>query len=439
METDPVTLKDLNIFAQEERSSIFDKINCTLTSNGESRLIEFLSLPHSDIEKITETQEILKHFITVLPTWPMQISNGTVMVVEKFYDTHFDAFPAKPSAFQSLLYSIFSKHDFTLLNYSLSHCIDFINGIKNIISILQHDENPAALRNIIEEIHNILDKEELSILDTTHQQKLSKGALLKTGYFLRFRFKHQMQQLLQYHATLDAWYSMAKATDTHNLVFPEMISSEIPIMEADQLYHLLLDQPVPYDVRLGNQEHFMFLTGANMAGKSTFIKAVGSAVFLAHTGMGVPAQQMRISALDGLLSNINITDNLAKGESFFYNEVQRIKSTITKINDGRKWLVLIDELFKGTNVDDAMKCSKIVIDGLSKISSSIIILSTHLYELNESLRPIPGIQFNYFATHVIDDEFSFSYQLQPGVSNDRLGYLILKKEGVVRMLENIAS
>ena len=58
---------------------------------------------------------------------------------------------------------------------------------------------------------------------------------------------------------------------------------------------------------------------------------------------------------------------LLKGESYFYNEVQRIKNTILKINDGRKWLILIDELFKGTNVQDAMKCSTVVIEGLIKI------------------------------------------------------------------------
>ncbi len=56
-----------------------------------------------------------------------------------------------------------------------------------------------------------------------------------------------------------------------------------------------------------------------------------------------------------------------KGESYFYNEVQRIKNTILKINDGRKWLILIDELFKGTNIKDAMKCSTVVIEGLIKI------------------------------------------------------------------------
>jgi len=99
-----------------------------------------------------------------------------------------------------------------------------------------------------------------------------------------------------------------------------------------------------------------------MAGKSTFIKAVGTAVFLAHLGMGVPAKEMQLSLFDGILSNINVVDNIAKGESYFFNEVQRIKNTIIKINNKNKWLVLIDELFKGTNVQDAMKCSSTVIE-----------------------------------------------------------------------------
>ena len=131
-------------------------------------------------------------------------------------------------------------------------------------------------------------------------------------------------------------------------------------------------------LNLNQNNNFIFLTGANMAGKSTFIKAVGGAVFLAHIGMGVPAKSMELSLFDGLLSNINVVDNIVKGESYFYNEVQRIKNTILKINDGRKWLILIDELFKGTNVQDAMKCSTVVIEGLIKIKSSLFILSTHL-------------------------------------------------------------
>ncbi|MCH5688712.1 hypothetical protein LWM68_33330 [Niabella sp. W65] len=83
------------------------------------------------------------------------------------------------------------------------------------------------------------------------------------------------------------------------------------------------------------EHNFLFLTGANMAGKSTLIKSVGASVFLAHIGMGVPASGMRLTMFDGLISNINVVDNIAKGESFFFNEVQRIKNTVLKISDGR--------------------------------------------------------------------------------------------------------
>ena len=174
-----------------------------------------------------------------------------------------------------------------------------------------------------------------------------------------------------------------------------------------------------------------------MAGKSTFIKAVGSAVYLAHLGMGVPAEEMRLTLFNGILSNINVVDNIVKGESYFFNEVQRIKNTIIKINDGKKWLVLIDELFKGTNVQDAMKCSSTVIKGLIKIKSSLFILSTHLYEIGEELKAYPNISFRFFETNVKEDQLEFNYQLKEGISNDRLGYLILRREKVVDLLEGL--
>jgi DNA mismatch repair protein MutS len=153
--------------------------------------------------------------------------------------------------------------------------------------------------------------------------------------------------------------------------------------------------------------------------------------------MGVPAAEMQLSVFDGMLSNINVVDNIVKGESFFYNEVQRIKSTVQKISDKRNWLILIDELFKGTNVEDAMKCSATVIEGFLKIPNSSFILSTHLYEIGEPLKKYPNIMFNYFETEVQGDQLIFNYQLKEGISNDRLGYLILKNEGVVDMLEKL--
>jgi DNA mismatch repair ATPase MutS len=257
------------------------------------------------------------------------------------------------------------------------------------------------------------------------------------GRFARYEYKNQVYELISIYGRLDAWYSMAMATKKFELSLPEFDEGSHPIINAKGLYHVLLPEPVPYDVEMNIDANFIFLTGANMAGKSTFIRAVGSAVFLAHLGMGVPAKHMKLTVFDGLLSNINVVDNIVKGESYFFNEVQRIKNTITKINDGRHWLVLIDELFKGTNVQDAMKCSLTVVKGLIKISNSLFILSTHLYEIGEELKKYPNISFKYFETDVREDQLAFSYQLKEGISNDRIGYVILKREKVVEMLERL--
>jgi len=266
---------------------------------------------------------------------------------------------------------------------------------------------------------------------------MSNADMLALAYFIRNHYKQNLLELINIYSQMDAWYGMAMAVNEYKLAFPVFISSVKPILKAKQLYHILLQNPVAYDVELNQKNNFIFLTGANMAGKSTFIKAVGSSVFLAHIGMGVAAESMELSLFDGLLSNINVEDNISKGESFFYNEVQRIKNTIVKVNDGRKWLILIDEIFKGTNVQDAMKCSTVVIEGLIKIKGSLFILSTHLYEISENLKGYQNIDFKYFETQVSDETLVFNYQLKNGVSNDRLGYLILKKEKVIELLEGL--
>jgi DNA mismatch repair ATPase MutS len=230
---------------------------------------------------------------------------------------------------------------------------------------------------------------------------------------------------------------MAMAVKKYGLTFPELNEQDEPYIEAEGLYHILLASPVAYAVNMSPRTNFIFLTGANMAGKSTFIKSVGLAVFLAHTGMGVPATSMKLTLFEGILSNINVVDNIARGESYFFNEVQRIKNTVIRINDNRRWLVLIDELFKGTNIQDAMKCSTTVIRGLIKINHALFILSTHLYEIGEELKPYPNISFKYFETKISNDQLEFSYQLKDGISNDRFGYFILKKEKVVELLEKL--
>ncbi|MBS1575059.1 MAG: DNA mismatch repair protein MutS [Bacteroidetes bacterium] len=433
-----MSFNDISIFHDEEEFSIFHKLNFTRTVGGKDWLRKFFTEPHNDISKILGTQRILRTLIDHTDDWPNEITNGTIIMMDRFLDYPVDAIPQNPNAFNAFTYKLIHAEDYSMVKFSVKHFADFYRGIKKLATHFESIELPNYFRIYIDRILQLLKEEPLRKLsETTAKDKFSPVQNLYFGHYLRGRYKTDSLELINIFSRLDAWFSMAVAVKTFHLSFPEFIESDRPSIEAKGLYHILLPQPVAYDIELNQQHNFIFLTGANMAGKSTLIKSVGSSVFLAHIGMGVPAQRMKLTLFDGLLSNINVVDNIAKGESFFFNEVQRIKNTIEKINNGKKWLVLIDELFKGTNVQDAMKCSLTVIKGLIKIKNSVFILSTHLYEIGDELKEYPNISFKYFETKVKDDQLEFSYQLKDGVSNDRLGYVILKREKVVELLEKL--
>jgi DNA mismatch repair protein MutS len=348
METDKTTLHDLAVFQHEEEHSIFHKLNLTRTVGGREKLRWTLTKSLTDLASIRDVQKTLQLIIEKKDEWPLIISNGSVLMIHKFYETNIDQIPVRPTVSSAYFYKIFHAPDYSLVKYSTGHAFDFIRGIQKILSVFLTERAPANLRRILEKAKILIEKHQLGIISSTEKMSnLSVVEMLGLAHFIRYHFKQNLLEIIELYFQLDAWYGMAMAVKELDLAFPIFTTSDEPILKATGLYHLLLPQPVAYDLELNQHNNFMFLTGANMAGKSTFIKAVGGAVFLAHTGMGVPAKSMELSLFDGLLSNINVVDNVVKGESYFYNEVQRIKNTILKINDGRKWLILIDELFKG--------------------------------------------------------------------------------------------
>ena len=438
MEIDKTTLNDLSIFNHEEEFSIFQKLDFTRTMGGGEKLKQIFSKSLNTIEAIKGTQQTIKAIQQKISLWPETISNGSIMIIHKFYESSVDQIPAQPSAAAAYAYKLFHTHDFSLVKYTTGHAFDFIKGMQSLITLFLNGESPEPLKKILQRAEAIINKEQFGITQKKDKaDDLSMTEMLRLAYFIRYHYKQNIFELMEIYSQLDAWYAMAMAMNSYGLVFPEFTESDTPIVRTKGLYHILVPEAVAYDITLDHEKNFLFLTGANMAGKSTFIKSVGDAVFLAHIGMGVPAKAMELTLFDGLLSNINVVDNISKGESYFYNEVQRVKSTILKINDNRKWMILIDELFKGTNVQDAMKCSTVVIEGLIKIKNSLFILSTHLYEIGETLKEHNNIAFKYFETTVDDEQLKFSYQLKEGISNDRLGYLILKREKVIELLEKL--
>ncbi|HWV67633.1 MutS-related protein [Chitinophaga sp.] len=441
MQLDKTSYYDLSIFNRDEEFSLFHRLDFTTTAGGREYLRQLYSNPLSDINTIKNRQRTLQYILERESNWPSIISNGTIVVVENYMDAQIEPI-SSTEGLALYLHAVLNKTiyapDYGYIKFSFTQLVILLKGFRTFINAFNSDETPTVLKVLLDRAQQLLTKKEFyDILKADEEGKLNFVEILRYDNYIRKKHRKVIQELVTLYQQLDAYYAMAKAIKHFNLQFPVFSGSSRPVIKATQLYHIILSEPVAYDVNLDETAHFMFLTGANMAGKTTFIKAVGVAVFLAHIGMGVPAQDMELSFFHGIFSNIQVQDNIFKGESYFYSEVQRIKNTILQISNGKNWLVLIDEMFKGTNVEDARNCSLAVIRGFLQSTNCLFILSTHLYEVADELINEKRIQFKYFESTVIDDDLHFTYLLKDGIAKEKIGYLILKREKVLELLTQI--
>ncbi|HRP90663.1 MAG TPA: DNA mismatch repair protein MutS [Edaphocola sp.] len=434
MQIDETSLKDLSIFKGVQ--NVFGLVNHCTSHIGVEKLKNALRNPPNKFEELLEVQNAVKYWEQHLETWETSISNGTLVMLQGFFETS-DGLQYKPSTWMfnvdTWLQKLFNKNAFSLLQFSVFHLIDLVHGLNQLIQI-KDEKTPILVQNAYDVFEHFLaldSSKELLKLDRNAPLK----SLLHAGYQARRTLKSQIGIVMQYYGQLDAWHSMAKANAALGLIMPQLIYNDKVSLKAEGLFHPLLKKAVSYDIELGNLQNLLFLTGANMSGKSTLLRSIGVSALLAHVGMGVPAKAYRISFLEGIVSNMQIEDDIFKGESYFYAEVQRVKQTALKIKDSSRYLVLMDELFKGTNVHDAYECSKAVIQLLARHQNSLMALSTHLYELYEELKTESRITFKYLFTQIDKEgKYTFTYQLKEGVSNDKIGFLVLKQEGVLDIL-----
>ena len=442
MELDKTTYYDLSIFNRDEEYSLFHKLDFTTTTGGKDYLRYLYSTPLKDIASIVERQNVLQYILKQEDSWPADIvSNGTIVVMDNYLEAQIEPI-SNPEGVPLLVSAMLTKTifspDYSFIKFSFTQLLNLLKGFRQLETNFNTEETPKVLKQLLDRAHHLLYQKEFNDIITADEAgPVSFVQILRYDHYIRKRQRKSISELLDIYRRLDAYYAMAKAVRHFNLQFPVFEDTPHPFVQLENLYHIILPKPVAYDITMKPQSHFLFLTGANMAGKTTFIKAVGVAVFLAHLGMGVPAGSMKLSFFNGIFSNIQVQDNIFKGESYFYNEVQRIKNTIIKINDSKKWLVLIDEMFKGTNVEDAKNCSLAVVNGLLRSTNCLFILSTHLYEIADELQNAENIRFKYFESQVIDDNLYFTYQLKDGVAKEKIGYLILKREKVLDLLNEI--
>ncbi len=437
MQNDKTTLRDLAIFSADGNGDVFALIDHTTTQAGRDVLRKHIQHPPDTFEKLKDLQDVVKFWSANLDLWPANVLNGTLVMLEKYFESA-DTITAPSStlslSFNAVFQKIFNKQEYFFIQFSLSHLSDMLSGCAQLVRIADMKGVPALLLNELELIKGDLNHRLTpQLLAITKQTKYAE--LSQLNYKARREMKHTIYRLMNSYAKLDAWRAMGKATKEHAWVFPDLLPVAPVCFDAKGLWHPLLSKPVSYDIAFEKSRNFLLLTGANMSGKTTFMRSLGVSALLAHLGMGVPAASLRISFLQGIITNMQVKDNILRGESYFFAEVQRMKQTAEKLQQHLPHLVLMDELFKGTNVHDAYECTKAVVDGLLLHPKHLMILSTHLYEVAQQFSSNPDILFSYFVTKLgNDDSYKFTYELKQGISNDRIGYRILQKEGVIDLL-----
>jgi DNA mismatch repair ATPase MutS len=148
---------------------------------------------------------------------------------------------------------------------------------------------------------------------------------------------------------------------------------------------------------------------------------------------------MKTTVFNGLVTTINLPDNISDGLSHYYSEVKRVKDVAQKLTENDRLFVIFDELFRGTNVKDAFDASLLIISELSFVRNSAFFISTHIVELAGELQKYPNISFQQMETFFEDDKPMFTYKLSEGISIERLGMYIVLKEGIVDTIRKAAK
>lgn len=201
------------------------------------------------------------------------------------------------------------------------------------------------------------------------------------------------------------------------------------------MHHPCIQGAVSNDMAITKDKNIFFLTGANMAGKSTLMKSFGIAVYMAHMGFPVAAKRMQFTVQDGLYTSINVPDNINMGYSHFYAEVLRVKKVAIEISRSKKLVVIFDELFKGTNVKDAFDATLAVTRALANRKACSFLISTHIIEVGEELgKACNNVTFAYLPTVMEGSVPRYTYKLKPGITADKHGMIIIHNEKIIETI-----
>ncbi|RYU97660.1 MutS-related protein [Emticicia agri] len=209
--------------------------------------------------------------------------------------------------------------------------------------------------------------------------------------------------------------------------------SDTVILDTTQLGHPLLKKgkSVNNDFKINKGEQLFIVTGANMAGKSTFLRAVGSNFILAMLGARVRAEQFIFKPIQ-VYTCMRITDSIDEGESYFHAELLRLQHVVKLLETGKEIFVILDELLKGTNSKDKLQGSELFLEKLIHYKTAFGLIATHDLDLTNMAAKYPEKMKNIcFEIIIKGDKMTFDYKLRPGVTQNMNALFLMKQMGIV--------
>lgn len=478
---------DLDIFG---RRSLFQSINRTCTFFGKDRLAKWLQNhlhKKTSIEKRQEmVREISEHTLfreqfrvaglvhhgqssdgekiqawSQSPAqylhagwvkafiWGVPVINSLLLITSLIGWTSFSCLGLSFGIFLVLSFGIIKRATYIQETYGKQ--LKSLNGYARLIALAKaEDWKSAGMLELMERFNlngqspvqalQQLSKE-LDRLDLRNNQFLY--VLLEGSIFFQLqeivrierwkvRYGQYISEWLETVGELDALCSLGTFAYNHpQYTYPELTEKPFCFL-ATQMGHPLMpvSQCVKNDATIPSRPFFLIITGANMAGKSTYLRTIGVNYLLACVGAPVCCERLKLHP-NQLITSLRTSDSLSDNESYFFAELKRLKRIIDLLNQGQQLFIILDEILKGTNSMDKQKGSFDLIRQFMQLKANGII-ATHDLLLGSLIKQFPEEIRNYcFEADIKDNELTFSYKLREGVAQNMNACFLMKKMGII--------
>jgi DNA mismatch repair ATPase MutS len=434
--TDKQTLDDLNILGRYKTNSIFSIFNHTVTTGGSRLLEKMFQNPLTNEREINERSEIFFFFEREGVTLPF--IREEFEVLENYLGSSQSGnrlLSAVNMTMIKLKHFLFNDKEYDVLRKGLEAGMEIFSRLLPLIEKLERESRDTPYHEKAKKILELLSAQHFSpVMESVGKSPLPYQKVLQLDYIFRSMYSEKLNDLINDLYELDVYISVSDVSRKNGYIYAKAVDREGQFIDIKGVYHPCIPGAVANDVYIGKEKNVFFLTGANMAGKSTLMKTLSTCVYLGHMGFPVAARAMTFSVHDGIYTSINVPDNLAMGYSHFYAEVLRVKKVAEEVSSGKQLLIIFDELFKGTNVKDAYDGTVAIVDAFSRKRGTFII-STHIMEAGETLRQSnTKLFFKYLPTVMEGHLPTYPYILEEGITDDRHGMIIIKNEKILEMI-----